>query len=72
MQADKPPTYLISPFYLPFVYLLPADFTVLKDYTVWFDDYNMKAISFTFENATGSSTTDIFGNTTDSAYKGVK
>jgi len=53
MLPATPNTYLSNQFYVPFIYILPSSFVqekrvVLKEYTVWYDEYNIEGIRFTF------------------------
>ena len=49
LMADRPDSYLISQYYLPFAYVMPSDFSKsadlqLESFTAWQDDYNIKAV----------------------------
>ena len=66
--SDRPDSYLLSEFYMPFNYLLPESFIqnttiMIQDYTVWYDEFNIKGVSFTFTNGSETNTTGVFGVT---------
>lgn len=70
-MAEKHDSYLHSPFYIPFQYLLPANFVQevafeMANYTVWYDEFTLKGIQFTFVNENGEAiATEVFGYTED-------
>lgn len=50
--------------------MLPVDFVqnkniLIKEYTVWYDEFNIKGIRFTFDNGESVKISEIFGKTAD-------
>ena len=65
---DRPSSYLMTEFYDPFSYVLPSSFVqnrnvMIKEYTAYYDEYNMEGVQFTFTNGFRTETTEVFGVT---------
>lgn len=50
--------------------MLPADFVQnknvrIKEFTAWYDEYNIKGIRFTFDNGESIKISDTYGVTSD-------
>lgn len=66
LLQDKPDSYQASQFYVPFKFILPAEYlrsgdSQLKSVLAYYTDFNMCGIQFTFNNGITDYVTELYG-----------